>query len=147
MELIARHIHDKRFNDAWRGYNQEEVDDFLDRLADAVERGERENRSLIERIREMDREVQDRREAEEVLKRTLVTAEHAAEEAIAKARAKADELIATADQRVKKAEVESRDRTKEIDERIDQLQALRARDEDAVAQLLPTADEGSRCTR
>ncbi len=121
MELNARSIHEKRFHDAWRGYNQEEVDDFLDHLAEAIDRSTRENSALRERIGELDSEMRERREAEEMLKRTLMTAQQAAEEAIARARAKADEMISAADERVKKAEVESRDRSKEIEERIDQL--------------------------
>ena len=75
----------------------------------------------------MDREVQDRREAEEVLKRTLVTAQHAAEEAIAKARAKADELISARTSGSRRPRPSCRDRTKEIDDRIDQLRRFDAR--------------------
>lgn len=121
MELSARAIHEKQFHDAWRGYNQEEVDEFLDRLADAVERAQRENQQLRDRIRELDASVQQSRESEEMLKRTLMTAQQAAEDAIEKAKRKAEELIAEADERAKRAAAESRDRSREAEERVKQL--------------------------
>ena len=38
MDVSARNIHEKQFHDAWRGYSQEEVDDFLDRVAETLDR-------------------------------------------------------------------------------------------------------------
>lgn len=121
MELSARAIHEKKFHDSWRGYNQAEVDGFLDVLAEAFERAQRENHSLVERIRMLDGEILERRGSEEMLKRTLLTAQRAAEDAIARAKAKAQELMAEADSRVKKAEADARDRSREVDERIEGL--------------------------
>lgn len=99
MDLEARDIHEKQFHDAWRGYNQEEVDDFLDSVAEVLDRSQRETRSLMARVRELEEQIEAGRNAEEVLKRTLVTAQKAAEEAIATARGKAEKLIAEAEQR------------------------------------------------
>ncbi|HVL63664.1 MAG TPA: DivIVA domain-containing protein [Actinomycetota bacterium] len=116
MELNARAIHEKQFNDAWRGYNQEEVDDFLDRVAEAVETLRRENDSLRARIRELDQTVAASRDTEEMLKKTLVTAQQAAEEAIARAKAKADELIAAAGERARTTEEDARRRVAQAEE-------------------------------
>ncbi|MPZ68227.1 MAG: DivIVA domain-containing protein [Actinobacteria bacterium] len=121
MELSARAIQEKRFHDSWRGYNQAEVDEFLDLVAESFDRAQRELQSLGERIRMLDLEIQERRESEEMLKRTLMTAQRAAEDAISRAKAKAQELMAEADARAKKAEAEARDRSKEMEGRIDGL--------------------------
>jgi cell division initiation protein len=110
MELSARDIHEKQFHDAWRGYNQEEVDDFLDRTAEVLDRVQRENHSIQTRIRELEQAVATSREAEEMLKKTLVTAQQAAEEAIAKAKAKAEQLVGEAEQRAKRSNDEARER-------------------------------------
>ena len=99
MDLTKRDIHEKQFHDAWRGYNQEEVDDFLDRVADVLDEVQRENLAVSERIHELEQSVATSREAEEMLKKTLVTAQQAAEEAIAKARAKAEHMVAEAEER------------------------------------------------
>lgn len=107
MELDARSIHTKQFHDAWRGYNQEEVDDFLDRVAEALERVQRENAQLNDRIDELEALVAQARDAEEVLKKTLVNAQRAAEEAIETARSKAEKMIAEAESRARRQNEEA----------------------------------------
>lgn len=124
MELTARDIHEKQFRDAFRGYNQEEVDDFLDHVAEALEHLRRENESLRERVRELDQAVATSRETEDMLKKTLLTAQQAAEEALARAKAKAAQIVADAEQeasgmteraRTALAEAESEARRKAAD--------------------------------
>jgi DivIVA domain-containing protein len=116
MDLTSEEVNDKQFHDAWRGYNQGEVDDFLDRVAETIDRLQRENADLTKRVGELDQAVAASRETEEMLKKTLVTAQQAAEEAIAKARAQAEELINAAEARVHASESEVR-------ERLDQAEA------------------------
>lgn len=116
MDVSARNIHEKQFHDAWRGYNQAEIDDFLDRIAETVDRLQRENQSLQHRIRELDNAVSTSRDTEEMLKKTLMTAQIASEEAIASAKAKAEQLISQAEQRVGKTNEEARLRMSSLEE-------------------------------
>ena len=116
MDVSARTIHEKQFHDAWRGYSQEEVDDFLDRVAETVDRLQRENHALQNRIRELDQAVSTSRDTEEMLKKTLVTAQKASEEAIASAKAKAEQLITEAEARVTKANEEARVRMSTLED-------------------------------
>ena len=118
MDLTARHIHEKQFHDAWRGYNQEEVDDFLDRVADQMNRLERENVALQERLRDLDQMMAASRSTEDMLKKTLVTAQQAAEEAIATARTKAEELVAEAEARAQRANEELKHRVATAEEEV-----------------------------
>ena len=118
MELTARDIHEKQFHDAWRGYNQEEVDDFLDRVAESFDLIQRENAAVLGRVRELEQALTTSRETEEMLKKTLVSAQQAAEEAIAKAQQKADALIADAEQRSARAGEEARERLASVDAEI-----------------------------
>ncbi|MGH2751983.1 MAG: DivIVA domain-containing protein [Actinomycetota bacterium] len=99
MELGPRDIHDKQFHDEWRGYNREEVDDFLDRVAEALEQTQRAGESLTARVAELESQLSQAREGEQMLKKTLVTAQHHAEEAVASARARADKLVEEATER------------------------------------------------
>lgn len=146
MDLTARDIHEKQFHDAWRGYNQEEVDDFLDRVAEVLDRVQRENATLQTRVNELDSAVSASRDTEEMLKKTLVSAQQAAEEAISTAKAKASDLITEAEdrarrsieeanERVQNAEAEARRKTleaereherrrAELDANIERLQGL-----------------------
>lgn len=116
MDVSARTIIEKQFHDAWRGYSQKEVDDFLDRVAETMDRLQRENHSLQNRIRELDQAVSTSRDTEEMLKKTLVTAQKASEEAIASAKAKAEQLINDAEQRVTKANEEARVRMSSLED-------------------------------
>ena len=108
MDVTPREVNEKQFRDAWRGYNQEEVDDFLDRVAETLEKIGREHESLRARNVELEHALATTREAEEMLKKTLVTAQRAAEEAIAKAKTKADQLVAEAERRARGANEEAR---------------------------------------
>ena len=143
MDLSARTIHEKQFHDAWRGYAQEEVDDFLDRVAEAVDHLQRENRALQNRLRELDQAVSTSRDTEEMLKKTLVTAQRASEEAIASAKAKAEQLITEAEQRVTRANEEARTRLASLEDELrrksldaDRDHALKRRDLDASIERL-----------
>lgn len=115
MEIEPRDIHEKQFHDAWRGYNQEEVDDFLDTVAEALDRAQRENHSLHQRIRDLEGQVARAREAEEMLKKTLVGAQRAAEEAIETARGKAERLIAEAEERARRQAQEAQRRSEQTE--------------------------------
>jgi cell division initiation protein len=108
MTITAREINEKQFRDAWRGYNQEEVDDFLDKVSETIEALQRENSSLRDRSHALEQSVATSREAEEMLKKTLVTAQRAAEEAIAKAKSKAEQLVTEAERRARGANEEAR---------------------------------------
>ena len=145
MDVSARTIHEKQFHDAWRGYSQEEVDDFLDRVAETVDRLQRENHSLQSRIRELDQAVSTSRDTEEMLKKTLVTAQRASEEAIASAKAKAEQLITEAEARVTKANEEARVRMSSLEDELrrktldaDRDHANRKRELDASIERLKT---------
>ena len=115
MDLTARDIHEKQFHDSWRGYNQEEVDEFLDRIADVLDRLQRENSALNARVTELDHAVATSRDTEEMLKKTLVTAQQAAEEAIASAKAKAEALIQEAEERTRQVHREADEKLQSAD--------------------------------
>jgi cell division initiation protein len=127
MDLTARDIHEKQFHDAWRGYNQEEVDDFLDRVAEVLDRVQRESQALQTRVNELDQAVAASRDTEEMLKKTLISAQQAAEEAIATAKAKASDLITEAEDRARRSieEADERVQTAEAEARRKTLEAER----------------------
>jgi cell division initiation protein len=108
MNVSSREVNEKQFRDAWRGYNQEEVDDFLDKVSETIDALQRENSSLRDRNHALEQSVATSREAEEMLKKTLVTAQRAAEEAIAKAKVKAEQLVTEAERRARGANEEAR---------------------------------------
>lgn len=100
MEVTARDIQEQQFHDAWRGYNQEEVDDFLDDIGETIERLTRENDALRNRVRELEETAHSSHATEEMLKKTLLNAQQTADQSIAEAKAKAEKMLAEAQERL-----------------------------------------------
>jgi DivIVA domain-containing protein len=143
LSLTPEDIEKKRFHDAWRGYNHEEVDVFLDEVSssftaltqqgdqaaqrirdlesqlEAAQRsqGERE-RALSDLRRQLDdanHELQNAnqglsevRGTEGLLKRTLLAAQRAADEAVAEAEREAAETVAAARRQAEEAVTQAR---------------------------------------
>lgn len=111
MDLTSQVLHEVEFREAKRGYHTQDVDEFLERLAVAVDRQEaqlREARQRVAaaegRIAEAERRAEDaeRRaggpsEADETLKRTLVLAQRTADAAIREAEDQAARILAAAE--------------------------------------------------
>ena len=116
--VTAREINEKQFHDAWRGYNQEEVDDFLDRVAEAIDALQRENDDLHGRLQELDQKIESSKTSEAMLKKTLESAQVAAEEAISAAKKQADEIVRDAEERAQRARDELKTRVETAEEEV-----------------------------
>ena len=80
MKLTPLDIRHKEFKRGMRGYADEEVDQFLDEVADEYERLFKENIDLNERLESVEEKVKQYRRIEETLQKTLVSAQQSAEE-------------------------------------------------------------------
>ena len=54
MAITVPEIIEKQFTTKFRGYNQEEVDEFLDIIVDGYEESVHENRELAARVKELE---------------------------------------------------------------------------------------------
>jgi cell division initiation protein len=114
MSLTPEDIQGKRFHDAFRGYNHEEVDIFLDEVAAAFETIFKNAQAVRARVEELEAEVDEVRGTEGMLKRTLLAAQRAADEAIAEAKAEAARLVAAAADEATAAVASAKQRAEEI---------------------------------
>ncbi len=89
-----------------RGYDRDEVDGFLDALADQIEQERTQAAALEERIGALEARLAEADESERALKRTLVTVQDAADRALTEAQQEVAELRAEADREV--AELQER---------------------------------------
>jgi len=80
MKLTPLDIRHREFKRGMRGYADEEVDEFLDEVADEYERLFKENIDLNERLESVEEKVKQYRRIEETLQKTLVSAQQSAEE-------------------------------------------------------------------
>jgi cell division initiation protein len=101
MKLTPLDIHHKEFGHSLRGYNEEQVDAFLDEVADEFERLFKENIDLSERLEAAGERVRTYQAMEATLQNTMVAATRSAEEIGNKARAEAEMTVRDAELKAK----------------------------------------------
>ncbi len=85
-------IHNKDFKRSFRGYNEDEIDDFLDQVVNDYEKLFRDNDRLKEELERARKDNEQYHQLEQNLKDTLLVAQKTAEEVTSSARQNAEEL-------------------------------------------------------
>jgi len=101
MKLTPLDIHHKEFSHSLRGYNETDVDEFLDQVADELERLFKENIDLNEKLEAADEKVRSYQDMERTLHNTLVSAQKSAEDILAKAEHEASVVLKDAEVKAK----------------------------------------------
>lgn len=96
MRLTAMDINNKEFRRAMRGYNADEVDEFLDKIAEDYEVLFKENSTLKEKVVAMNERLEHYGKIESTIQNTLLLAQNAAEQAKTSAQKEAEILIKSA---------------------------------------------------
>lgn len=119
--LTPLDIENKRFSKTLKGYNVDEVDDFLDQLTIDYEKIYKENLELKDQIEENKKDLEHYRNVERTLQNTLVMAQTTAEDIKSNAQSRADQIIRDAQSEAKRAteeiakeEFDIRKRTEEL---------------------------------
>ena len=80
MRLTPVDIQNQKFGHAFRGYSEEEVDVFLDRVLKDYEILHQENLTLKEKVELITHEIERYHQLEESIQKALVTSQNAAED-------------------------------------------------------------------
>lgn len=144
MALSPEDIVNHEFKQSLRGYAITEVDDLLDRLADQIERADRDLEDLRQRLRDADARVTEALATESSLKRTLITAQDAAQRTIDDARAHADQVRGDAEREATERLEDARDRAASMLQEAESEAVLvrashRAEQEEAAARIVELA--------
>ncbi len=99
MKLTPLDIHHKEFRTSLRGYNEKEVDQFLDEVADEYERLFKENVDLNERLQAMADRIKSYEDMKDTLQNTLLVAQKHAEDVETDAGKRSELMIREADLR------------------------------------------------
>lgn len=81
MKLTPMDINNKEFKKGLRGYNVEEVDEFLDDVVENYEELYKENSKLKEKLSRATEQVEHFKKIEDTIQNTLILAQNAAEQA------------------------------------------------------------------
>ncbi|HZJ56891.1 MAG TPA: DivIVA domain-containing protein [Clostridia bacterium] len=131
MSLTPMDIHNKEFSKSFRGYDDEEVDQFLDEIIDEFERLYKENIELKERLGMLADQISNYKTMENTLKETLVTAQRAASDVLESSQKRSDLIIDEAESKGRKIIQDANDRVilirREFDEYRKQIQVFKTR--------------------
>lgn len=124
--LTPLDIHNKEFKRSFRGYNEEDVDEFLDRVIKDYEQLYRENIELKENMDRLNSKLEHFQHMESTLHNTLIVAQETAEEVklnakkstelmIKETEINAQKLIDEASNKVRRMASEYQDLKKQVD--------------------------------
>lgn len=122
MPLSPLDIYNKEFKHGFRGYQEDEVNEFLDEVVRDYEAVLRENDELKEQLSGVGERIEQYRKLEETLKNTLVVAQSTADEVKSAARKEAELIVREAEAKAQALLVQAEERVKSHDE---QVQVLR----------------------
>lgn len=114
MNLRPVDIQHREFRKVFRGYNHEEVDDFLDQIYDDYSELYRENMHLKEQVDLLTSKMHHYQKMEENLQGALLIAQKTADETIANAHKQADIILRESRVQSEKLLEEAKNRVREI---------------------------------
>lgn len=97
MALSPLDIHNKEFSRGFRGYNEDEVNDFLDQIIKDYELVLRENKQMKQEIEELNERIEHFGNIEDSLNKSLIIAQETADELKANAQKEAKLIIKEAE--------------------------------------------------
>ncbi|WP_312541888.1 DivIVA domain-containing protein [Enterococcus sp.] len=125
MALTPLDIQNKNFSVKMRGYNQDEVDDFLDMIVRDYEEAVQRNRELEKSLKHAEEKLEYFNELKDALNQSIIVAQDTADKVktsaskeseviVTSAQNKADEMVATAEKRAHALNVAAEEKAKEI---------------------------------
>jgi len=121
MRITPMDIEQQEFSRSFRGYNEEEVDDFLDKIVKDYEELINENNKLNEEIERMKERLKEYSEIEETLRSALLNAQKSAEEMKKKVENEAKMIIEKAKMEAEMIKQQASQKGDEIKNEIDNL--------------------------
>ncbi len=97
MKITPLDIRHKEFSRSMRGYKDLEVDEFLDEIVEEFERVFNENIDYRDRLEALEEKIEQYKNIEETLQKTLISAQEQAEELKVNAKKEADLILRDAE--------------------------------------------------
>lgn len=93
MDLSAIDVQQKTFRERFRGYDPDDVEDFLDRVVETLRGYELKARQQQEQLDALQQDLAGTKEAEEAIKRTYITAQRTSQEMVTEAQEKSNAIV------------------------------------------------------
>lgn len=122
MPLSPLDIHNKEFSRSFRGYDEDEVDDFLERIIQDYEGLIRQNKDLEEQMEQLQDKLRHFTNIEESLSKSIIVAQETAEEVKNNARKEAQLIIKEAEKNADRIVTESLNKSRKIAMEVEEVQ-------------------------
>ena len=121
MALTPIDIHNKTFGNKWRGYDEDEVNEFLEQLMKDYENLLENNKELERKLKETEDQVSHYNAIEETLQKSILVAQEAAEDLRRNSTQESKLIIKEAEKNADRIVNEALSRSREISMEIDDL--------------------------
>ncbi|MBA2442971.1 MAG: DivIVA domain-containing protein, partial [Rubrobacter sp.] len=125
MSVGPEEIRRKEFKNSLRGYNADEVDDFLDAVADALEDARSQNARMTDELRGLRERLDQFEKLEESIRATLSHAERSAEDLRESARREAGVIEQEAEERANKTLADAAKKAEKVEQSFEALRRAR----------------------
>ncbi|MFO7688497.1 MAG: DivIVA domain-containing protein [Desulfobacterales bacterium] len=149
INLTPLEIQQQRFKKRFRGFDIQEVDLFLDQMADAFESLLKQNENLTEEFRRLQLDIQGYKNREDAFKRALLNSQRVIEQMKENAQKSAELIVAEAEVKAEKILNKAHNRLAQLHEDIAELKRQRVQIEvqigsviEAHSKLLEISKEG-----
>jgi cell division initiation protein len=122
MPLSPLDIHNKEFGRSFRGYDEDEVDDFLERIIQDYEGLIRQNKELDGQIGDLNEKLQHFSNIEESLSKSIIVAQETAEEVKTNARKEAQLIVKEAEKNADRIVTEALNKSRKIAMEVEEVQ-------------------------
>lgn len=113
------------FSKAMRGYNPEQVEDFLEKVAESLQAYSERIKTLEVQLSRFDEQIREYTELKQSLQEALVLAQKSAEERVSSAESKAEVIIAESEAQAHKIVINAKDRVDVHKRDIQRLRQIR----------------------
>jgi len=127
MALTPQDIQSKQFPVRFRGFDVEEVDAFLEQVAEQYMMLQEENKTLQLKCEALQGELDALKHEENSFKDAIISAQKVADEMKRKSRDEANELLLAAQEEVKSLKDEANREVAELERKVDDLRGMQAR--------------------
>jgi cell division initiation protein len=125
MILTAQDIQSQQFHVRFRGFDVEEVDDFLEKIATAFQAVSEENQKLKGRLETMEKDLATYQNQQKSFQSAIIAAQNVADGMKEKSREEADAIVVEAKEEARLRREEADYEIAELKRKIDDLKSLR----------------------
>ncbi len=125
MDLSPNDIRNFEFGTQMRGYDKEEIEQFQEQVASALEQVKQENLRLSMEVESLNSQLTGLRQFEDTIKSAAIDARRNADNTISAAKEEAQQILSNAKEEAEKAIGSKADKIKKIESQIEKLELVR----------------------